>query len=179
MHVKNIKTMFLLFCVVLLMTGCTQKEVDIREDGTYYVEVSLEGGSGKVTIESPAKVEVLEESRVAYIKWSSPNYDYMIVDGQKYFPVNTEGNSEFRIPIKEFDVPVSVIADTTAMSVPHEIEYQLTLHSDSVMLAKDTPMARAKYSVYVAIGIMILCIVVSRVKLIRKKKRMAEMIKDD
>ena len=31
-----------------------------------------------------------------------------------------------------FDKPVTVIADTTAMSEPHEIEYTLTFDSSSV-----------------------------------------------
>ena len=35
----------------------------------------------------------------ATIVWSSPNYDYMIVDGEKYLPTNTEGNSTFEIPV--------------------------------------------------------------------------------
>ncbi len=64
------------------------------------------------------------------VQWSSPNYDYMIVDGQKYMPVNTDGNSVFEIPVK-LDTPMQVIGDTVAMSKPHEVEYTLTFHSDS------------------------------------------------
>ena len=56
------------------------------------------------------------------IEWSSPNYDYMIVDGVKYLPVNTEGNSVFEITVKSLDASIDVIADTVAMSKPHEIE---------------------------------------------------------
>ena len=51
---------------------------------------------------------------------------YMIVNGEKYLPVNTEGNSVFEIPVDSFDKPLDVIADTVAMSKPHEIEY--TIH---------------------------------------------------
>ena len=53
-------------------------------------------------------------------------------DGEKYLPVNTEGNSQFEIPVKYFDKPMDVIADTTAMSEPHEIEYTLTFDSASI-----------------------------------------------
>jgi hypothetical protein len=56
----------------------------------------------------------------------------MIVDGQRYVPVNTEGNSVFEIPVLYFDKPMSVTADTTAMSEPHEIEYTLLFDSSSV-----------------------------------------------
>lgn len=56
----------------------------------------------------------------------------MIVDGETFYPVNTEGNSVFEIPAETFDLPVTVIGDTTAMSRPHEIEYTLTFYSDTI-----------------------------------------------
>ena len=59
--------------------------------------------------------------------WSSANYDYMIVDGAELKPVNEEGNSTFEVPVKVLNEPFKVIADTTAMSQPHEIEYELTV----------------------------------------------------
>ena len=65
----------------------------------------------------------------ATVQWNSPNYDYMIVDGKKYLPVNTEGDSVFEIPVQRFDEPMTVIGDTVAMSKPHEIEYTITFHS--------------------------------------------------
>lgn len=46
----------------------------------------------------------------AEITWSSPNYDYMIVDGEKYLPVNTEGNSVFEIPVAALDTALAVIS---------------------------------------------------------------------
>ena len=96
------------------------------EDGEYLVEITMEGGSGKASIESPAKMVTKDGESVVTITWSSPNYDYMLLDGVKYEPVNTEGNSVFELPIKEFGVPVTVIGDTTAMSKPHEVEYKIT-----------------------------------------------------
>lgn len=102
------------------------------EDGTYTSEVKLEGGSGKASITSPAELTVRDGSLTARIEWSSPNYDYMIVDDEKYLPVNTEGNSVFEIPVTVFDQSFPVLADTTAMSKPYEIEYSLTFDSSSI-----------------------------------------------
>ncbi len=48
----------------------------------------------------------------------------MIVDGKTYHPVNTEGNSEFLIPVR-LDEDMKISADTTAMSTPHLIDYTL------------------------------------------------------
>ena len=99
------------------------------EDGTYQMEVELFGGSGRASVTSPAKVEIKDGKAVATLEWSSPNYDYMVVDGEKYLPVNTEGNSVFQIPVEAFDQDIAVIADTVAMSTPHEIEYTLNFHA--------------------------------------------------
>ena len=102
------------------------------EDGIYTVDLAFEGGSGKAKVFSPATVTVSGENVTATIQWSSPNYDYMIVDGEKYLPVNTEGDSVFEIPVLFFDKPMDVIGDTVAMSKPHEIEYTLTFYSDTM-----------------------------------------------
>ena len=99
------------------------------QDGTYQMEVELFGGSGRASVTSPAKVEIKDGKAVATLEWSSPNYDYMVVDGEKYLPVNTEGNSVFQIPVEAFDQDIAVIADTVAMSTPHEIEYTLNFHA--------------------------------------------------
>lgn len=105
--------------------------VETPADGSYTCEVTLEGGSGRATVDSPAALTVADGKMTATIVWSSPNYDYMIVDGEKYLPTNTEGNSTFEIPISALGVPLSVVADTVAMSTPHEIEYTLTFSAPS------------------------------------------------
>ena len=101
-------------------------------DGTYTIDLTFEGGSGKANVLSPAVLTVSQGTMTATIRWSSPNYDYMIVDGQTYLPVNTEGDSVFEIPVSMLDEPIEVIGDTVAMSKPHEIEYTLTFHSDTM-----------------------------------------------
>lgn len=106
------------------------------EEGIYTVDLAFEGGSGKAKVLSPATVTVSGENVTATIQWSSPNYDYMIVDGEKYLPVNTEGDSVFEIPVLFFDKPMDVIGDTVAMSTPHEIEYTLTFYSDTMKPAE-------------------------------------------
>ena len=105
--------------------------VETPADGSYACEVTLEGGSGRATVDSPAALTVADGKMTATIVWSSPNYDYMIVDGEKYLPTNTEGNSTFEIPVSALGTPLSVVADTVAMSTPHEIEYTLTFSAPS------------------------------------------------
>lgn len=101
-------------------------------DGEYTVDVALEGGSGKASVDSPARLTVENGQAYAEIIWSSSNYDYMVVDGERYDMTNTEGNSTFVIPVTHFDRKMNISADTTAMSVPHEIEYTLYFDSSTI-----------------------------------------------
>ncbi len=114
-------------------TGGTQGEnADALEDGTYQIEVTLTGGSGRAEVLSPATLTVADGKATATIKWSSPDYDYMVVGGEKYLPTTTEGGSVFEFPIPGFDEPIGAIGDTVAMSRPHEVEYTLTFHSGTI-----------------------------------------------
>lgn len=94
-------------------------------DGTYQYAVSLEGGTGKSTIISPVTITVTDGKQLATLVWTSPNFDYMIVDGVTYRNENKGGNSTFTIPVENIGTPLDIIADTTAMSTPHEIAYTL------------------------------------------------------
>lgn len=116
-------------------TGKTAEDLGL-EDGNYTVSVALEGGSGRATVEETAELEIKEGVSTATIVWSSPNYDYMLVEDKKYTPVNKEGNSAFAIPVKCFDEKLPVTADTVAMGTPHEIEYTLQFDSETIEKAK-------------------------------------------
>ncbi len=101
-------------------------------DGEYLVEVALEGGSGKTTVASPAKLTVENGEATAEIIFSSPYYDYVLLGDEKFEPVNEEGDSTFLIPVKGFDYQMAITADTIAMSTPHEIDYHLCFDSATI-----------------------------------------------
>lgn len=125
-------------------------------DGNYAVDVVLSGGSGKASVESPTLLMVENGSYTARITWSSPNYDYMVVDGVMYDNQNTDGgNSVFRIPILVFDEEMPVIADTVAMGEPHEIQYTLHFYSDSIGSESSLPQEGAKRVLIMAAVIII------------------------
>ena len=107
------------------------------DDGSYQVAVTMEGGSGKASVTSPTEISVEGGKAVARIEWSSPNYDYMVVAGKTYLPINEDGNSVFLIPLLAVDEPFDVIGDTTAMSKPHEVTYQLTFDASSAVATGD------------------------------------------
>ena len=103
-------------------------------DGMYTIAVTLEGGSGKATVESPMQINVIDGNITAVVVWSSPNYDQMVVNGEQYLPVPRPGNSTFEIPLAELVEDLPIQAETTAMSEPHMIDY--TIHFDLATLAQ-------------------------------------------
>ena len=105
-------------------------------DGSYTIELTMEGGSGRASIQSPAQLAIADGAATAILEWSSSNYDYMLVNSEKYLPVNTEGNSVFEVPVEALDAPLTMIGDTVAMSTPHEVEYTVTFHSETLESAE-------------------------------------------
>ena len=48
-------------------------------DGEYTCEVTLTGGSGRASVESPARIVIKDGAATAVIVWSSSHYEYMMV----------------------------------------------------------------------------------------------------
>ena len=126
-----------------------------KADGEYSIQVDLEGGSGKAMVTSPTILTVKDGQAYAQIQWSSSNYDYMIVDDEKYLNENEGVNSVFEIPVQIRDEGMPVIADTLAMGTPHEINYTLTFYSDSIGSKSQLPQEAAKRVVAVAMVIIV------------------------
>ena len=143
-------------CLTYAASADTNAMTIDKEDGEYSIQVDLEGGSGKASVTSPTILKVEDGHAYAQIQWSSSNYDYMIVDEEKYLPTNEEGmNSVFEIPVLTMDEQMPVIADTTAMGAPREIQYHLTFYSDSIGSKSQMPQEAAKRVVAVAMVIIV------------------------
>ena len=158
-----IKIMPVLFLALMLAgpvsVAAAQKENGIEtdlEDGEYSIQVDLEGGSGKASVSSPTLMLVKNGRMYAALQWSSSNYDYMIVDGEKFQNESEEGrNSVFTIPVTALDDKMEVIADTLAMGAPHEIDYTLTFYEASIGSKGQLPQEAAKRVVAVAMVIIV------------------------
>lgn len=145
--------------------------VSMKEsDGEYSIEVDLTGGSGRASVTSPTWLHIKKGKGYATLLWSSSYYDYMIVDGMTYTNETTDGsNSTFTIPILKLDEPITVIADTTAMGDPVEIEYTLTFYSDSVGSKNRIPQESTKRVIIAALVIMVIGGIVN--VLLKKRRR--------
>ncbi|MDE7093811.1 MAG: hypothetical protein K2O52_02750 [Oscillospiraceae bacterium] len=103
------------------------------EDGEYEIAVILEGGSGRASINSPVKLSIQDGQAIAEIIWSSSNYDYMLVNDEKYISEIINNQAVFEIPVLAFNYKLPVSANTTAMSTPHEINYTLYFDTESLV----------------------------------------------
>ena len=110
-HIKQGLAVSLLSVFLLLsLWGCGTKKDDSLADGTYNVEVTLEGGTGRATVVSPTQITVKNGKITATIIWSSSHYDYMLVGGEKYLNEAADGEgSTFTIPVDDLDQPLSVM----------------------------------------------------------------------
>lgn len=140
-----------------------------RPDGEYSIEVNLAGGSGRASVSSPTLLTVREGRAWASLLWSSPYYDYMVVGDTVYDNLTTDGgNSTFEIPVTVMDAPMAVVADTTAMGDPLEIEYTLTFYSESMGDKSQIPQEAAKKVLVISLAIIVLGAVLNHFV---KKKR--------
>lgn len=113
-------------------------------DGSYWIRVSMTGGSGRASISSPTGFYVKDGQATADIHWSSASYDYMKLDGVRYDAfTDAAGHSVMTIPVSALNTAIPVLADTTAMSKPYEIEYQLTFDGSALLPMADASMAEA------------------------------------
>ena len=141
------------------------------EDGTYSIEVNMIGGSGRASVSSPTWFIVKDGKAYAKLLWSSSHYDYMKLNGIKFENETTDGgNSTFTIPVAFFDDRISVIADTTAMGDPVEIEYVLTFYKDTIDSVTKVPQEAAKRVIYIALAIIIVGGILNLVLKRRKKQ---------
>ena len=121
----------------LSLVGCSQGSSDLN--GTYRIDVRLEGGTGRVRVASPATL-IAEDGRLTLeVIWSSDSYDLMVVNGREYSPTSTENGSAFDIPVDSVDAAVEVQARTTRMSEPHLIDYTIVLDGSSLEQGPSDP----------------------------------------
>lgn len=113
-------------------------------DGSYWIRVSMTGGSGRASISSPTGFYVKDGQATADIHWSSASYDYMKLDGVRYNAfTDAARHSAMTIPVSALNTAIPVLADTTAMSKPYEIEYQLSFDGSALLPMTDASMAEA------------------------------------
>ena len=96
----------------------------------------------------------------------------MIVGGKKYLNETKDGgNSTFTIPIARMDSTIPVIADTTAMGDPVEIEYNLTFYKDTIGEKGLIPQEAAKKVLLIALAVIVVGAVFNHIIKTRRKGR--------
>lgn len=142
-----------------------------KPDGEYSIEVNMTGGSGRASVSSPTWLVVKDGHAYARLLWSSSYYDYMIIDEVRYDNLTTDGsNSTFLIPITKMDEEIPVVADTTAMGDPVEIEYRLTFYRGTIDDKDAIPQEAAIKVLFIAIVIIVVGGILNYILKKRKKR---------
>lgn len=168
------------FATVLLLVACISTTCFAAgevKNGTYDVAVTMTGGTNKVSIMSPAKLIVAGGKMKAKVVLSSKNYTYMKVNGVEYDNEQPGSNSTFTIPVSALDTPISVEAETVAMSEAHVIAYKLTFASSSLPSSaveaskQETNSAGIPVAVWIVLGAVVVVGVVAAIVVINNKKK--------
>lgn len=109
----------------------TTAETLALADGYYTCEVTLTG-SGKAALHSPAALTVANGICTAEITFSTSKIDYVLVNGEQYAPTSTRDGAAFTVPVAAFDVGLSIVADSTAISPATEVPYAMTFDSSTL-----------------------------------------------
>ena len=168
MTIKKSQTavVFALLLLCALLAGCgAPVDAAAPADGGYTVAVALAGGSGRSSVKSPAELTVAGGQMTARIVWSSANYTYMKLGGQTYYPVEGEKTSTFLLPVASLDAPLDTVAQTTAMSQPHDIDYTLRFDPATLKKAGGPPAA-----VLLAGGLVLLAALGAAALRLKKRK---------
>ncbi len=92
---------------------------DVYMPGTF----TWSGGSGKIDITCP-QVRFEGDQAYATLIFSSSHYTYIRIGEEIYNGTSDETQTVFEIPVT-MDETMTIAAETTAMSQPHEIEYEI------------------------------------------------------
>ena len=106
-------------------------------DGSYQISVGLEGGTGKMKVES-CTLNVSGGSMSAHIVLSSTGYTWLQINGTQYTNEAPAGSkSTFTVPVSALDTPIPVTGETVTMSEPHQIDYTFTFSSQGVTFEEE------------------------------------------
>jgi hypothetical protein len=99
------------------------------------VAVTLAGGSGKMSVESPATLVVTADAMTATVTWSSKSITWVEVDGVQHTPTSASGEPcVVDLPVV-LDTDMAVTAETVAMGDPKQVEYTLRFDSSTLKAA--------------------------------------------
>ncbi len=132
------------------------------ENGIYIMDVTCEGGLVGTQISSPQRVQIKDGTMTALVEWESEYYQYMDVNGTRYFPEDRKGNSKFKIPVSVTDADMPVTVCRNDLGVAGEAQCILrydssTIKRSSTRTGNNTAIAMAGFSF---LGIMVLTSVI-------------------
>lgn len=114
------------------MSNTTEFSVAELRNGTYTVNVEIEGGNGEDMICTPMHLFVDDGAATAVIVWSTSACEYMKMEGTQISPMSRDDGSVFYLPVNTWDEEVELLCGMDHNGVKEEVEYVATFDSASV-----------------------------------------------
>jgi len=105
-------------------------------DGAYTCAVLLEG-AGRATLQTPARLIVAGGAVTARIVFSTQKIDYVLVEGERFEPVDTQEGAAFEVPVAAFGKRLTIVADSTAILPATEVRYTMRFDADTIRPAEE------------------------------------------
>lgn len=142
--------------------------IDLRNT-TYTIEAVMSGEDGVGQIKTPTSIFVREKQATIVITWDTPDYNYMIVGGEKILPKSKEGGAVFWIPVTAWDEEI-------ALTVNKGFQDAEDL-SCSLFLNTETIKRQGNYTVlYILIVLNMILAVLNAINMVKKRKLFAERV---
>lgn len=142
--------------------------IDLR-NATYTIEVMAAGDGDLGTIKTPTSIFVKDKKATVVLVWDTPDYDYMIVDGEKILAKSREGGSIFWIPVTAWDEEIPVIAGCETGA---QREEACSLYLDTSTVKKQG----SNGPLYFLIVLNIILAFLNALNMIRKRKLFVERV---
>ena len=112
--------------------------VSVRElrNGTYTVNVEIEGGNGTDMICTPMHLFIDDGQATAVVVWSTSACEYMKTEGTQISPMSRDDGSVFYLPVNTWDEEVELLCGMDHEGVKEEVEYVATFDSASIVREK-------------------------------------------
>ena len=156
------------------MSNTAEFSVAELRNGTYTVNVEIEGGNGTDMICTPMHLFIDDGAATAVIVWSTSACEYMKLEGTQINPMSRDDGSVFYLPVDTWDEEVSLLCGMDHEGTKEEIEYVATFDSSSVVREKGSILPLA--IMFTLVGVLA---VANAYVMVKKRNRFVEHVETD
>jgi len=142
--------------------------IDLK-NATYTIEAMVTGDGDLGTIQTPTSIFVKDKKATVVLIWDTPDYDYIIVDGERIQAKSREGGSIFWVPVTAWDEAMELVAGCDTGKARTE---ECSLYLDTSTIKRQGNNG----PLYILIVINIILAFLNALNMVRKRKMFVERV---